>query len=393
VGRHLVGKQAFGCITCHDIAGIAATGTRGPDLALMNKRVRFDWYRRWLEQASLLQPGTRMPSFFPDGKSTLPNILKGNPDAQAEAIWAYLSLGPTLHLPEGPEPPRGLVLKVGDRPVLLRTFMPDAGSRAVAVGYPGGVAAAFDAATCRLAYGWSGSFLDASPVWDGRGGNPARVLGTRFWIAPVGCPWAVNDSSDPPDFAARACNPAYGADPGEGKVFQGKRRLAFEGYEIDKKGNPTFRYRLAVNDSQEVKVAERPEALRSPAGVGLARHFTLAVPREQKCWLLAGEAAGEPRLIHRNGKAVKVDWKSGTVEVAAPARLLVLPQGGDKVIVLAPGQLPKGARWHVQRREGKWKAILNLPAVKKAATVKVQLDIWAPYRDDPEVLKELLPSK
>src|SRR5262249_52372038 len=143
-GRRLVGKQAFGCIGCHDIAGNVSTGTRGPDLTLMSKRVRYDWYRRWLELAQAMQPGTRMPTVFPCGKSTLTEILKGAADAQALAMWAYLSLGPPLPLPEGLDPPRGLVLRVKDRPVILRTFMPGAGSRAVAVGYPGGVAVAFD---------------------------------------------------------------------------------------------------------------------------------------------------------------------------------------------------------------------------------------------------------
>jgi hypothetical protein len=51
-----------------------------------------------------MQPGTRMPTIFPDGKSALDTILGGKPDAQAEAIWAYLSLGPTLWLPEGVKP-------------------------------------------------------------------------------------------------------------------------------------------------------------------------------------------------------------------------------------------------------------------------------------------------
>ncbi len=37
-GRLLVGKTAFGCISCHDIAGNVTGGTRGPDLALMNQR-------------------------------------------------------------------------------------------------------------------------------------------------------------------------------------------------------------------------------------------------------------------------------------------------------------------------------------------------------------------
>lgn len=103
-GRRLVGKSAFGCISCHDFAGIPNTGTRGPDLAGMTQRVRYAWYRRWLEEPQRLQPGTRMPSVFSDGKSLVTGVLGGSADAQAEAMWAYLSLGPGLPLPEGVRP-------------------------------------------------------------------------------------------------------------------------------------------------------------------------------------------------------------------------------------------------------------------------------------------------
>ena len=69
--------------------------------------------------------------------------------------------------------------------------MPGTASKAIAVGYPGGVAAVFDAVTCRLAYAWSGQFLNTDPVWNNRGGAPAKVLGQSFWNAPPGFPWAV----------------------------------------------------------------------------------------------------------------------------------------------------------------------------------------------------------
>jgi cbb3-type cytochrome oxidase cytochrome c subunit len=100
-GRYLVGKNALGCISCHDLAGIANTGTRGPDLASMTQRIRYDWYRRWLQQPQRMQPGTRMPAVFADGKSLLDKVLDGKADAQADAMWAYLSLGPMLPLPAG----------------------------------------------------------------------------------------------------------------------------------------------------------------------------------------------------------------------------------------------------------------------------------------------------
>src|SRR5262249_50805855 len=114
-GKHLVGKNAFGCISCHDLAGIPNTGTRGPDLAYMNQRVRYDWYLRWLSEAQRMQPGTRMPTVFLDGKTQLGNVLDGKADSQADAMWAYLSLGPTLPLPVGLEPAiKGRIMSVTD---------------------------------------------------------------------------------------------------------------------------------------------------------------------------------------------------------------------------------------------------------------------------------------
>jgi mono/diheme cytochrome c family protein len=387
-GRFLIGKGAFGCISCHDLAGIPNHGTRGPDLASMTQRVRYDWYRRWLEQPQRLQPGTRMPSAFSGGTSLLAKVLDGSADAQAEAMWAYLSLGPGLPLPEGLELPKGLTLAVKNQPVVLRTFMPDAGSRAVAVGYPGGVSAAFDAARCRLAYGWSGNFLDASPVWNDRGGNPAKVLGVRFWTASAGCPWGASSSQEPPDFGARARDPAYGAPLPEGKVYDGPRQLVFEGYGVDKSGWPTFRYRVHAADPRPVAVTERPGALHCGAGVGLARDFTVTAPAHQTAWLLAGETSGEPRLLDAKGSPQALDLKAGLAEVQAAGRLL-LPQDGGRAVVLVLSAAPEGTSWQLRRVGGKWQALLRVPAGAGAEAVRVRLHVWVPYRDDPALLKDL----
>jgi mono/diheme cytochrome c family protein len=389
-GRHLVGKSAFGCISCHDLAGIPNTGTRGPDLAGMNQRVRYEWYRRWLEQPQRYQPGTRMPTIFPEGKSLLPGVLGGSADQQAEAVWAYLALGSNLPLPEGMGPPPGLVLSVKDRPILLRTFMPDAGSRAVAVGFPGSISLAFDAATCRLAYSWSGNFLDAAPVWDGRGGNPARPLGARFWTAPPGCPWAVNTSNEPPDFRAQARDPAYGAALPEGQLYSGPRHLVFEGYHLDRSGTPAFHYRLEPDPGHPLEVSERPGPLHSPAGVGVARHFTLKVPAEHTPWLLAGEGQ-QPRVVDAKGMPVVADWKSGSLEMPAQSRTIVLPQGGGRSVVLVVTAAPEGTQWLLRRQSSAWRAILRLPTFRAATELRVDLHIWSPYRD--ELLPELIQGK
>jgi mono/diheme cytochrome c family protein len=392
-GRAMVGRQAFGCISCHDIAGVVNAGTRGPDLALMNQRVRYPWYRRWLEQAQRMQAGTRMPTIFPDGHSTLATVLDGKAEAQADAIWAYLSLGPALPLPEGLDPPKGLVVQVKDRPVVLRTFMPDAGARALAVGFPRGVSVAFDAATCRLAYAWSGNFLDATPVWANRGGSPAHILGARFWNAPRGCPLVVTPSEAPPDFDAHVNDPAYGVSPPEGVLYKGPRQLAFEGYTVDHDGRPTFRYRLNAAETSPVEVQERPEPLQSPVAFGVKRRFSFTLPAQQKAWLLAAEANGEPRLLDPTGAEVKLDWKAGAAELPTAGGVLKLPQGGDKVVLLKAAAAPEGSRWLLVRQGGGWQALLRIPAPAAPARVHIDLNLWAPYRDEPGLVKELVRGK
>ena len=391
-GRTLIGKSAFGCISCHDLSGIANTGTRGPDLAGMNQRVRYEWYLRWLEQPQRMQPGTRMPQVFTDGKSLLATVLNGDATAQADAMWGYLSLGPGLPLPEGMGAPKGMVLTVKAKPYLLRTFMPDAGSRAVAIGFPNGVSAAFDAHTCRLAYAWAGQFLDASPVWDGRGGNPAHVLGPHIWNAPAGCPIAATTSNEPPDFAARAKDPAFGGALPEGKVFDGAPLLHFDGYSEEKNGGPTFRYHLQAGTDDRLDVSERLESLRTGAAVGMARHFSLQAPARQVIWLLVGESGAEPRLLDAQGTPQALDLKSGAAESPA-GKALLLPQDGDHAIVLTLAAAPEGAMWRVQKSGAAWTTLVRLPAAAQATKPQIDLHVWAPYRNEPELIKELFTAR
>ena len=69
------------CIQCHEIAGNDATGTPGPDLALMPGRLRFDSFARWLHDPSRLARGTRMPSFFVGGRSAFADVYSGRDES------------------------------------------------------------------------------------------------------------------------------------------------------------------------------------------------------------------------------------------------------------------------------------------------------------------------
>jgi cytochrome c551/c552 len=387
-GRALTGKGGFGCISCHDFAGVANSGTRGPDLTIAAQRLRYDWFRNWLEQPQRMQPGTRMPQVFTGGKSQLANYFDGSADKQAAALWAYWSLGPNLALPDGLEPPKGRVLTVKDRPELLRTFMPDAGSKALAVGYPGGVSVAFDAATCRMAYAWAGNFLDVSPVWDGRGGAPAKPLGPRFWTAPAGHPWAVTDGPTPPDFAAQAKDSAYGAAVAEGTVYVGPRRVRFDGYEFDSAGSPTFRYHTDAETNAALSVRERAEPLRSPLAPGVARKFQVELPAKHMAWLLAGESEQPPRVYTADGTSRPLTASGADLDVVR--RVVVLTGEGGRSMALAVAAAPEHARWRIVHDGSGWKALLRLDGGSPAA---LHLNVWGLPREEPTLLKELMKTR
>ena len=209
-GRTLVGSRGFGCIKCHDMLGIQSGGTRGPDLARVAERVNFAWFDRWMTDPQQIQPGTRMPTVFLNGVSPYPDILGGDPAKQRLAIWHYLSHSARLPPPEGLEPQKTSKLPGASGAYqCVRTFLPEVTPRSMAIRYPNGVHLAYDLQECRLAYAWSGDFLDMSPVWNDRGGNPAKIKGAVFWHAPQGFPWDVSSSAGVvPDFTKRGSDTA-----------------------------------------------------------------------------------------------------------------------------------------------------------------------------------------
>jgi len=393
-GRALVGKGGLGCVSCHDIGGFANTGTRGPDLATINQRVRYDWYERWLSQPLRMAPGTRMPQAFVEGKSVLKTIFNGDPKQQAEAMWAYLALGPGLPLPDGLEPPKGLVIAVKDRAEVLRTFLPDAGSKAIAVGYPGYVNVGFSADQCRTSYAWAGNFLDASPVWNNRGGAPAKLLGQKFWTAPPGHPWGLTANAKlPPDFLGRANSPAFGTplpvtDPP--RQYDGPMAVQFEGYSLGKDGFPTFRYKLDETGKGAVlEVAETPAPLKALLATGLARKFDVTVPGEYQAWLLLGSSAKEPRAFDGTGKPLKIDFKADEVLVPHDRTRVVVPDG-DRAALFDLSDAPAGTAWRLVQSRGVWLVMLKLPSAKEPKRYTFAANVLALPKDDDSLVKDLL---
>jgi mono/diheme cytochrome c family protein len=86
----------FQCSKCHPSGPITpgtgelSTSDLAPRLALARDRLKPEWIVEWLADPGKLQPGTRMPTFFPDGQSPLPEVLDGDARKQMEAIRDYL---------------------------------------------------------------------------------------------------------------------------------------------------------------------------------------------------------------------------------------------------------------------------------------------------------------
>jgi hypothetical protein len=100
-GRALVGVGGYSCVTCHRFGPHPSLGISVMDLTQMAKRIEWDWFRRYLLDPASLRPGTRMPSFWPEGKATVPALLDGDTERQVAAIWAYLQLGAEAAPPPG----------------------------------------------------------------------------------------------------------------------------------------------------------------------------------------------------------------------------------------------------------------------------------------------------
>jgi mono/diheme cytochrome c family protein len=93
-GRRLTSKDYFDCFSCHQQGERKPEGPPegwAPDLALARRRLRPEWMVKWITDPQKIQPGTRMPNFYPGGPD---DILGGDEKRQIAALVEFiLSLG------------------------------------------------------------------------------------------------------------------------------------------------------------------------------------------------------------------------------------------------------------------------------------------------------------
>lgn len=223
VGRELMD---VGCVQCHQFRGHALPGVVGVDLQGIESRVRPEWFLQFLMNPGAVKLRTRMPTFFPDGRSQRADLLDGHPRKQITAMWAYLKSLNSSELPAKIQEARlqNYELVPTEKPILLRTFMQQAGTHAVAVGFPQKVHFAFDAELSRPSLAWRGRFIDAQSTWFVRLSPPSDPLGSQVIAFPEGQPLAMLENKN--------------------QAWPVTNRISFGGFRIDAQRVPTFLYSL-----------------------------------------------------------------------------------------------------------------------------------------------------
>ena len=318
IGRRLVGGQAFGCIKCHTFAGHKSSGIQAMSLTTMTRRLRPEWFHHYMQSPLAYRPGTRMPTPFPNGETTLPSILDGSVDKQTRAMWAYLADGDQAILPIGLVTGK-MELIAFDEAIIYRNFIEGAGPRAIGVGYPEKLNLAWDASSLRPAMLWHGAFIDAAKHWNDRGAGFQPPLGDNILRLPEGVPLAVLAD-------AKAAWPDA---PAKEQGFQ------FRGYRLEEQQRPRFLYSfrdLKVEDfyapvgDEDVYVMRRTISLQgTPRGNLYFRAAAGDIAEDgdgsfkiDNRWTLRIKSAGKP-LVRENGSRkellVPLVFENGKCEV------------------------------------------------------------------------------
>lgn len=157
-GHEMMGATGLSCIACHEFNGQRSGEVAALDLVRVTERLSHNWFHLYLRQPTRFHPTVIMPSYWPGGQSTRPNILGGDSAQQIEALWVYLSDGTRARKPTGLSR-QSNVLQVGDVAEICRGRS-SIGYRGIAVGYPERINLAFNSEEMSLRQLWKGEFAN-----------------------------------------------------------------------------------------------------------------------------------------------------------------------------------------------------------------------------------------
>ncbi len=307
--RLMVGDQALSCIKCHTFEKFAATGIQSLDMTTMTRRLRHDWFHRYLLDPQKYRSGTRMPAAWPNGRSVVPDILHGDPAIQIEAIWLYLLDGNQAKIPSGLMK-EAIELIPADRPIIYRNFLEGLSPRGIAVGFKEKAHFAWDAEQMTPRLIWHSAFIDASKHWEGRGPGNQSPLGDHVMTLPAGPPIATLVSLDEkwPDKAPRESG------------------FHFKGYTLDPGGVPGFRYQwneLSITDSIMPFVASPDNGLQRTLVVkstGRIENVYLRIAVDQKIDVVDGSFAVNGMKLKFDGVEPIIRTIDGRQELLTPVQ-------------------------------------------------------------------------
>jgi glucose/arabinose dehydrogenase/mono/diheme cytochrome c family protein len=158
--QRLVGPAGFGCMSCHQVGKHLPVGgepsARGPDIAGLDQRVRFEWYRRWTRNPARIAGGVEMPAI----NLASPGLLSGDLESQLAALWVGLN-SPGFQVP-ALQAVQSLSAIGGKRPIVLRDLVEhgpkDTTARPLGVGLTNGHSILIDLDRMSLRAWWMGDF-------------------------------------------------------------------------------------------------------------------------------------------------------------------------------------------------------------------------------------------
>jgi len=112
-GEELFSAEIYNCWTCHQQGDIKPKGdpaSYAPDLKMARERLKPEWINQWLWDPQQISPGTKMPTFFGDALTYLPDnmarylppaegttpeygVMQANTDSVIQAINDYIIFG------------------------------------------------------------------------------------------------------------------------------------------------------------------------------------------------------------------------------------------------------------------------------------------------------------
>jgi mono/diheme cytochrome c family protein len=160
-GPRLVTTDGLACTSCHQVGSVlpskAPLNARGPDMSMLGKRIRREWFDRWCDNPARIVPRMEMPAV----KVPVRGVLNDKIDDQLAAVWHILNT-PGFEPPE-PNPVRVLRLsgipEKNERPIVIHDVVKDGDKTylyPLVIGLPNRHNILFDLETNRLAAWWLG---------------------------------------------------------------------------------------------------------------------------------------------------------------------------------------------------------------------------------------------